>query len=147
MTTIRVTATTIPDGFRVRLYCSDGDTFFEAINLLKVMIHPRSRRYDPDQKSWLIYDRSNMMRWCRRLEESWGEVLLDIPISAQQGSSPVNSPLFRALYVTPDAPLDVIKASYKALARLYHPDLVGEDGHDQMVAINRAYEAIMENYR
>lgn len=44
------------------------------------------------------------------------------------------------LRVHPAAELDVIRAAYRALARLYHPDLADSgDARGQMVAINRAW--------
>lgn len=46
------------------------------------------------------------------------------------------------LYLLPGAPRSVIEAAYRAVAKLFHPDLVGSDGHARMVAINRAYDAL-----
>lgn len=46
------------------------------------------------------------------------------------------------LFVTPDAPMEVIRAAYKALAMLYHPDLGGDP--NAMVALNQAYETLLE---
>ena len=46
------------------------------------------------------------------------------------------------LYVLPGAPLSVIKAAFRAVAKLCHPDLIGPSGHARMVAVNRAYEAL-----
>jgi DnaJ-domain-containing protein 1 len=56
-------------------------------------------------------------------------------------SVPANiSQALAALYVTPQAPLSVIKAAYKALAVEHHPDHGGN--HDRMKAINVAYDLI-----
>lgn len=46
------------------------------------------------------------------------------------------------LYLLPGAPLSVIEAAYRAVAKLFHPDLIGSGGHARMVAVNRAYEAL-----
>jgi hypothetical protein len=45
------------------------------------------------------------------------------------------------LFVTSDAPKQVIEAAYKALARLYHPDVPGGD-NAKMERLNVAYERI-----
>ncbi|MBI3751843.1 MAG: DnaJ domain-containing protein [Chloroflexi bacterium] len=47
---------------------------------------------------------------------------------------------YAVLRVHPAAEPDVIRAAYRALARLYHPDIVGsEAAREQMVRINRAW--------
>jgi curved DNA-binding protein CbpA len=38
--------------------------------------------------------------------------------------------------------MEVIRAAYKALAMLYHPDLGGDP--NAMVALNQAYETLLE---
>lgn len=47
---------------------------------------------------------------------------------------------YRVLYLRPDAPPEVIRAAYRALANLYHPDK-GGDGV-RMAELNVAYEQI-----
>jgi DnaJ-class molecular chaperone len=42
----------------------------------------------------------------------------------------------------PNAPPEVIKAAYKALAKIYHPDARGDS--EKMIAINRAFEIITQ---
>lgn len=44
---------------------------------------------------------------------------------------------FTELYLLPSAPLSVVKASFKTLAQVYHPDHGGN--HQKMVALNAAY--------
>lgn len=51
------------------------------------------------------------------------------------------------LYLLPGAPLAVIEAAFRAVAKLVHPDLVGPSGHARMVAVNRAYEALKQKIR
>ena len=56
---------------------------------------------------------------------------------------------YDCLKVTPDAPTEVIRAAYRALAGKRHPDRQGgtmgrdDQMHDQMVAINAAYEVLI----
>jgi hypothetical protein len=50
-------------------------------------------------------------------------------------------PSRKALYVTEDAPPEVIKASYRALCLLHHPDKGGKI--ETMQKINAAYEKLL----
>lgn len=47
---------------------------------------------------------------------------------------------YSVLFVTPSAPVEVIEAAYKALARKYHPDNGGDT--QRMQEINAAYSAL-----
>lgn len=49
----------------------------------------------------------------------------------------------RALFVTDDAPPEVIRAAYKALAKKYHSDVGGDDG--DMIRINNAFDLLRDN--
>lgn len=47
------------------------------------------------------------------------------------------------LFVADDAPLEVVRGAYRALAKIYHPDRGGDAG--SMRLINRAYEVLAEH--
>lgn len=47
------------------------------------------------------------------------------------------------LQVSSDASIEIIKASYKAMAKKYHPDICGDNG-EMMMKINEAY-AVLSN--
>ncbi|QZX49147.1 J domain-containing protein [Mycoplasma sp. E35C] len=51
--------------------------------------------------------------------------------------------LYELLEVSENATLSEIKASYKKLAKKYHPD-VNKDGHDKFVQINNAYSILSD---
>ncbi|HTC85397.1 MAG TPA: DnaJ domain-containing protein [Candidatus Acidoferrum sp.] len=51
---------------------------------------------------------------------------------------------FRTLEVPRDASLDEVKASYRRLAKLYHPDSAGDRALPRFLAIQAAYEALTE---
>lgn len=57
---------------------------------------------------------------------------------------------YERLKVTQDAPPEVIRAAYRALANRLHPDRTGGSGgpddetHEQMVALNAAYEVLID---
>jgi hypothetical protein len=47
---------------------------------------------------------------------------------------------YSVLFVTPDAPPEVIKAAYRTLAMMYHPDKGGDK--EKMVQLNAAYDRL-----
>jgi hypothetical protein len=57
-------------------------------------------------------------------------------VKEEKGSDP-----YEALYLLPSAPIEVVRATYRALAMLHHPDCGGT--HDQMARINSAMDKIM----
>ena len=58
--------------------------------------------------------------------------------------SPVDKPVdkspYEVLFVTSNAPMSVIQASYKVLAKTYHPDVSGDS--KKMVELNQAMDEI-----
>ena len=54
---------------------------------------------------------------------------------------------YRVLHVQPDAPVELIKASYRTLMHKMkrHPDLGGD--HETAVIINEAYDTLIESSR
>jgi hypothetical protein len=56
--------------------------------------------------------------------------------AVDNGSSP-----HATLFVTSDAPVEVIRAAYRALAQLHHPDVGGDS--ERMQAINVAYDDLV----
>lgn len=48
------------------------------------------------------------------------------------------------LFVMPSAPDSVLRAAFKALTLLYHPDRTGPEGHEKMVALNTAWDWIKQ---
>lgn len=49
---------------------------------------------------------------------------------------------YATLHIANDAPLEVAEAAYRALVKQAHPDINGNAGHAQMVALNAAIEQI-----
>jgi hypothetical protein len=96
------------------------------------------REYDPSTKTWYV-------------DADWGDAVIaamqaiGMAVSDQRpvmAREPHVSPLLQgacqALYITPDAPVQVAEAAYKALARLHHPDVGGDV--ETMQALNDAIE-------
>jgi len=55
-------------------------------------------------------------------------------------ASPRRKPWWKVLYVSPDAPLVVVEAAYKSLARMVHSDLTQTGNDAAMTELNRAVE-------
>jgi len=51
---------------------------------------------------------------------------------------------YRTLGITRGATLDEVKAAYRRLAKLYHPDSAGERAVERFLAIQAAYESLTE---
>ncbi len=51
---------------------------------------------------------------------------------------------FRTLGVAPEASLNEIKSAYRRLAKQYHPDTAGERALPRFLAIQAAYERLVD---
>lgn len=56
---------------------------------------------------------------------------------------PVDKSPYAVLFVTPNAPMSVVQASYKVLAKTYHPDVSGDS--TKMVELNQAMDEIRKD--
>jgi hypothetical protein len=130
-------------GFNIKVRSDDPDAFREAIESLKSCIAPSMRAWQPAVKSWHVADdaQDSMMAWfdyCRNelgAEVSWVKAKRQ-ERQTRAAPKPEADP-FAALYLLPSAPVEVVKAVYRALATLHHPDHGGDV--EKMKAINAAY--------
>jgi hypothetical protein len=118
-------------------YCP---TFIER---LKQAVPFRYRTYDPPTKAWtvspefadlaidLLLERFPDAETPRRAHGA------SLPMTREKGSDH-----FRILHLRETAPVELIEASYRVLARLNHPDAGGST--EAMQAINGAYAALRE---
>lgn len=133
----------------VRLYLTYNLAF---VSWVKDNVPQEARSYDESEKSWYIgesyaakviayastrFPGFHMLPGKRGYEDMFG--------GHRTFTQP--PPVFRppshyaTLYVTHNAPPAVIKAAYKALARLYHPD-GGTGDTAKMQELNAAFDAI-----
>lgn len=137
----------IPEDDWVVLKTNKIDSTFT--NFIRYSIKPVGyRRYDRRRRVWLIHwtrlplIASMARRYCHhvdwsRLPDKWqmfmvgGQVVED----PCQETNP-----HELLYVLDDAPFEVIKAAYRALAQLHHPDKGGDQASFR--AIKAAFEEI-----
>jgi len=120
---------------------------------VKAGVRPHNRRkYDPEEQVWLVHWHwlPQVVGWARlhydhvdysALPTEWqlraaGASLRDGPLELATGTQ---SP-YAALYVTEDAPDEVVQAAYRALAKKHHPDVGGDA--DSFRRIREAFEEI-----
>ncbi len=118
------------------------------VNALKLVIPSEYRRWQPETKTWIIRARYH--------EKALRLLRLFFP-SATVGEKPSARAAYgqghecrcdadhRALYVCQNAPPEVVRAAYWALAKAHHPDAGGD--HQRMQAINAAYARLTGEVR
>jgi hypothetical protein len=140
----------------------------EFVDDLKLRIPYHARGFDPEAKHWLIdgnYEEElvdvmseyfDVMTVVSEAEAIRRERAARAKATAEARPEPPPPhpvgecdrrvrALYReeaTLYLLPGAPFPVIQAAYRALARMLHPDLAGVEKHDDMVRLNRAFEAL-----
>lgn len=131
------------------IIASDGwvETAFDwdptVITMLKGNIPPSQRRFDLDAKIWRIHQ----IAWPRMLDvfRDCGYEVPNAPANAALTMAQSGGP-YAVLYVTLEAPMEVVEAAYKALARIYHPDGGSSPSHEKMLAINVARDEVRKIY-
>jgi hypothetical protein len=150
MTTIFIARTF--SGFHIKLKSDNPDAFRLCIDTLKSAIAPDMRSYNPATREWFVDEDATgrMRRWldyCRAnlyAEVEWldGETDAD---PEREWTPPPPKPKAVDPYVTlhllPSAPPEVVKAAYRALAVLNHPDKGGDE--EQMKRLNDAYGRLL----
>ncbi len=140
---IKIKVTHTSEGYGVKISSADSNAFTYAIDELKNTVPPSYRTYDPTRKIWTITDSDCLNDWLyetRRaytVEVNYADAYQPPPPPKQQIVSP-----FTTLHLLPSAPPELVKAAYKTLARIYHPDASGDSA--KMIAINRAYETLTQ---
>lgn len=139
-TQVRITIE--PDG---RL-CLESPYDPGLVAVLKGDIAYGLREWHPGRKRWLISTLAEAT--LLRSLQAYGCQIDD----ARQGAALAADPYalmpddlrqaFQRLYLAPDAPLLVAEVSYKALARVYHPDNQVYGNLDTMEALNDAIATV-----
>lgn len=139
-----------PDGEWIRITGATSKSFIEY---LKFGIKPTSyRRYDAETRTWLVHWKQlRLLVYAARryfdyvdyseLPTDWQMYVVGADIPQSVVADYVEDNPFNKLFVTEDAPNEVIRAAYKALASLYHPDRGGSS--EKMAELNLAYDKIL----
>ncbi len=109
---------------------------------IKVVIPKGYRHWDGEEKVWAVsylYE-EKLIRLC---QTCFGGV---VQYGQQKSTQAIQaSPRYQALHLLPSAPGEVVMAAYRALSKLYHPD-VSQDPNatEKMKKINVAFDDIMD---
>lgn len=124
-----------------------------AVAELKAYLTWSARKWDPDRKCWRIR-KTHLADFLDIIDPYFNYFVFDSRLQYSPGAQPftpkpppangvnAQTELYRKLHLSPGAPLEVVKAAYKAMAMRSHPDAGGS--HEKMVEVNAAYEAILK---
>jgi len=131
------------DGVSLRFGCGDEDAFSLRLQALKGGIPPHARRWHADQKTWWVSAayRHALEQWQARWFEGGAQTsrpggTYQAPWTWAPPSSGVHG-AYAALHLLPTAPPALVKAAYRTLATLHHPDRGGDTA--TMQRVNAAY--------
>ena len=102
------------------------------------------------EKFYIHYSCSVDADSCRDLDLSWlGKWMSHMLGEAADrtflyGSTPTQSHVHAILFVTEDAPEEVVTAAYRALAKKHHPDRGGDES--EFIRIDEAYKEIQSGF-
>lgn len=155
MLIIRITADFA--GWSVRLH-SDDWRFREGIEALKSHVPSYLRGFDRSAKCWFIDSAAEVHLWAwRRFAERDLDAKIidddDEPDPAESRRRQQHRPpredavaaAYKDLFLIPGAPIQLVKAAHKILARQFHPDFGGN--HETMIRVNTAFDRIVGRER
>ena len=147
-----------PQGYAVRFGGGAGEwDFQERLEAFKDELDWRERRFDRETRTWHVDAAAGpeLVDWVyawfdsaqRTLPPAWTEPRR----SGQPGGAPPPPPppsprpdprqdAYTALWLRPGAPPELVRAAYRVLALLHHPDRGGDTG--AMQRINAAFEVL-----
>jgi hypothetical protein len=140
--------------YTIRLRSDGRDGFTSAIESLKSYVDASCRSYDPQTKKWHVDEVASayMHDWldyCRAhlgAEVEWFGTRRTEKKRTEQPPPPKKVTLvphvecYRALYLVPGCPPELVKAAYRCLAQIHHPDKGGSS--EAMQKINEAYRRL-----
>ena len=97
---------------------------------------------DSTRNTYTGSSRSSSKGWDSSAKGAWGSQSKDRdPFQSDPPPDPKTRDL-AALHLLPTAPLEVVRAVYRALSLLHHPDLGGDEA--RMKEVNNAYERLQK---
>ena len=131
-------------------HCNELDTYIQG------RIKPKNRVWSKNTNCWVVtpevigkvvyfssiyFDEVNYFSLPPTLQEVVKEHLRDKKFTLQPTPTPQESN-FHKLFLTEDAPLFLVRAAYKSLAKHYHPDNQDTGDKDRFMEISTAYKYI-----
>ena len=151
MTTIFITRDGQQD-FHVKLQSADSYVFKSLIDALKNFVSPVYGRYEPATRKWVVGEPAteSFRHWLSYARATFGAQVQWIGETYEDPEAewtppkperPKASDPYVTLHLLPSAPPEVVKAAYKALAVLNHPDKGGDE--EKMKRLNEAYGRLL----
>jgi hypothetical protein len=103
----------------------------DFLAVFKLEVPSKYRTWDKDEKVWYV-DGKYLDTVIALLERYFDEVRIP---SSDNGGSP-----YRTLCLTEKAPMELVKAAHRILAKMHHPDHGGDP--EEFLKIQQAYERI-----
>ncbi len=142
-------------GYHIKLKSDEQQAFRLCIDTLKSFISPGQRSYNPPTREWFVDEDATdqMRRWLSyaetmigaRVEWIGGEAYEDYEAECPPPYTPPPRPKpvdpYKTLHLLPSAPPEVVKAAYRTLAQIHHPDHGGSD--ETMKRLNEAYGKLL----
>jgi hypothetical protein len=133
------------DQVSVKLKSSDREAFSFLIESLKDAIPAYDRTYSPASREWLIdaSARDSLELWLDSAREvcgasvEWQQTKHD----RTRAKPPNETNAHATLHLLPSAPPELVRAAFKCLAQLHHPDKPGGDT-EAMQRINAAFRKL-----
>ena len=142
--------------FHVKLQSGDSYIFKLLLDTLKSFVNPCYRFYDPGTRKWVVGEPAteSFRRWLSyarttfNVQVQWigGEAYAD-PEAEWTPPPPPRPPRSKALdphatlWLLPGAPPELVRAAFKCLATIYHPDKPTGD-EEKMKELNSAYRRL-----
>jgi len=110
----------------------------DLVAALKTRIPAYARRYDPDSHAWTVI--SSHADVATRLMLDVSPDVETVGVAAPDRGRPSSDDPWVILHLQPTAPLELVTAAHRCLAKLNHPDRGGDTS--TMQRINRAADQI-----
>ena len=155
MTTITIRRDVLGD-FLIFFQSRDSDAFADLVSSIKCAIPPGLRAYRPAERCWQVDAdaKSDLDEWLRQVQHTmpvrvvWTDETAGAKEERQHHQwppagyrkQPTREELYARLHLLPDAPPELIKAAYRELAKLNHPDHGGNE--ETMKLLNEAFRLL-----
>jgi hypothetical protein len=142
--------------FHVKLQSGDTYVFKLLLDTLKSFVNPCYRFYDPGTRKWVVGEPAteSFRRWLSYARTTFNAQVQWIggeagapPREEWTPPPPPRPPRSKALdphatlWLLPGAPPELVRAAFKCLATIYHPDKPTGD-EERMKRLNAAYQKL-----
>ena len=148
-TKIIITADTETGDLLFTMKTANREVFKLGIAALKQTVSADDRSFDDDTKQWRITSAgcTAFASWLSFMRITHGATVEMIPSGGEKSepetrrAAPSTADAYATLYLVPGAPPQIVKAAYRELAKLHHPDTSGGET-TKMQRLNEAYERL-----